>query len=206
MKRIVSGMIIIFLLMGMLALLYRVQRVEASGTIYIRADGSIDPPTAPISSVDNVTYTFADNINDSIVVERDNIVVDGAGCTVQGNGTGTGIDISGRNNVTITKMNIQNFSSGIHCNSTSLSIISRNNITNNEDGIEFESSSNNTISGNNITNNDDGIWLYSSSSNSVNENNIANKLDGIYLGFSSNVSIGKNNITNNNDGIGLRGE
>ena len=61
----------------MLTLAFNIQPVKASGTIYVRADGSIDPPDAPILTVDNITYTFAGNINDSIVVERDNIVLMG---------------------------------------------------------------------------------------------------------------------------------
>jgi len=39
----------------MLALAFNIQPVKASGSIYIRADGSIDPPTAPIFTMDNVT-------------------------------------------------------------------------------------------------------------------------------------------------------
>ncbi len=51
---------------------------QEQGFIYIRADGSIDPPTAPISTVDNITYTFTgDMFSDSIVIERDNIIVEG---------------------------------------------------------------------------------------------------------------------------------
>ena len=37
--------------------------VEASGTITIKADGSIEG-TTDIMTVDNVTYTFTANIND----------------------------------------------------------------------------------------------------------------------------------------------
>jgi hypothetical protein len=47
------------ILIGTLGLSFEVQGVEASGTIYIRADGSIDPPTAPITTANNVTYTLA---------------------------------------------------------------------------------------------------------------------------------------------------
>lgn len=54
-----------------------IQPVKANGTIYIRSYGSVEPPTAPICSKDNVTYYFTDNVFDSIVVEKDNIVVDG---------------------------------------------------------------------------------------------------------------------------------
>jgi len=42
------------LLVGMLNVAFNIERAKASGTIYIRTDGSIDPPTAPISTVDNV--------------------------------------------------------------------------------------------------------------------------------------------------------
>ena len=44
-----SGIILTLLLsISMLTLAFDIQPVKASGTIYIRADGSIDPPTAPI--------------------------------------------------------------------------------------------------------------------------------------------------------------
>ena len=86
MKRLFS---LIILSVLTLAFAPNVQPVKASGAIYIRADGSVDPPTAPISSVDNVTYTFTDNIYDEIVVERDNTVVDGSGYTLQGHGLDT---------------------------------------------------------------------------------------------------------------------
>ena len=89
-----------------------IQLVKASGTIYIRADGSIQGTTY-ISTIDNVTYTFTNDINDSIVVERDNIVVDGAGYALQGTGSGTGISLEGRSSVTIKNMTINEFGTGI---------------------------------------------------------------------------------------------
>jgi hypothetical protein len=47
-ERKVSGMILILLLTNVLFVMLDAPVVLASGTIYIRADGSIDPPTAPI--------------------------------------------------------------------------------------------------------------------------------------------------------------
>ena len=98
-----------------MGLSFNVQTVKASGTIYIRADGSIDPPIANITTVDNVTYTFTDNNYDSIVVERDNITVDGAGYTLQGTEApdSKGIYLSGRMNVTIRDIEIRKFWCGI---------------------------------------------------------------------------------------------
>jgi parallel beta-helix repeat protein len=228
-RRAVSGTMLILVLIGMLTLAFNIQQVEASGTIYIRADGSVEPDTAPISTVDNVTYTFTDNIYDEVVVERSNITIDGNGTTLQGSGSGNGFYCSGINNVTIKNTNIKNFSYGILLDSSSNNSIAGNNITaNNELGIWLYSSSNNSIAGNNATNswhgilldsssnnsivgnnitanNELGIWLYSSSNNSIVGNNItANNLYGIELHSSSNNSIAGNSITaNNGNGISL---
>ena len=144
MKRLLPTFMLVLLLVSMLTFSSNLQSVKASGTIYIRADGSIDPPTAPISSVDNITYTFTDNIYDEIVVERDNIVVDGAGYTVQGTGGGNGIDLTVRSNVTIKNTQIKKFFYGIWLYSSSNNIVG-NNITNNELGIWLEYSSGNSI-------------------------------------------------------------
>jgi len=196
----------------MMTLMATLPTVKAGGTIYIRADGSIDPSNAPISTVDNVTYTFTGDINDdSIVIERDNIVVDGAGYTLQGTpepyGRTKGIDVAGRSNVTIKNTNIQNYFSGIWLDSSSNNSISGNNITaNNVYGIGYVpsiylgASSGNSISGNKIANNWFGIYLNSSSNfNTISGNNITeNNAYAITLDSSSNYnSISGNNITNN---------
>jgi parallel beta-helix repeat protein len=168
---LVSSVWVLLMFVAVFSVVLKVSLVKGdSGTIYIRADGSIYPPTAPISTVDNVTYTIIDNLNESVVVERDNIVVDGAGHTVRGGGSGIGIDLSAKSNVTIKNMEIREFSLG----------------------IELNQSSNNTVSENNVTSNYLGIHLWSSSNNILSRNNITNKLAGIYLGFSPNNMIFQN--------------
>jgi peptide/nickel transport system substrate-binding protein len=149
--------------------------------IYIRADGSVDPDTAPISTVDNFTYTFTDNIYDEIVVERDNIVVDGAGYTLQGTEVpdSKGIYLSGINNVTIKNMEIKKF----------------------DFGIRLSTSSDNTIFGNTITNNDQGIHLFDSSNNIISENILTNNEGGIVLGISSNNKFYHNNFVDNTEQV-----
>ena len=222
----VSGIMLTLLLVGMLTLTFNIQPVKASGTIRIRADGSIEG-TTDISTVDNVTYTFTDNIfNQSIVVERDNIVVDGADYTLQGTGSGAGITLSGRSNITIKNIEIRAFHYGIFLLKSSNNIISGNKITNNSIvGIRFDSSPNNIISGNNITKNNqdgidlhdsdynsicgnnitanerDGIGLYSSDYNNMSGNTITNIVHGIFLSVSRINRITGNNIRNNKDGI-----
>jgi parallel beta-helix repeat protein len=172
--------LLIVILVGMLNVTFNVQRARASGTIYIRADGSVEG-TDKIVSSDNITYTLTGNINDSIVVERDNIVVDGAGYTLEGNRTG--IKLTSRSNVTIKNTEIRAF----------------------WDGIEVDYSLDITITENNITScQASGIYLYESSWNNISGNDITNDFYGIYLWYSSNNSIYRNNITNNDYGIWIQ--
>jgi parallel beta-helix repeat protein len=193
-------------------LAFNVQPVRASGTIYIRADGSIDPPTAPIFSADNITYTLTGNITadaDGIVIERDNIVLNGAGYTVTGSGSGNGTTLANRSNVTVNNMTMKNFDTGIYLYSSSGNALSGNNVTNNTIGIWLDfSCNNNVLSGNNATaNNGDGIVLESSNNNTLSGNNMTDNSDiasngvGIELGYSSNNSVFGNNLHSNDGGI-----
>jgi parallel beta-helix repeat protein len=149
------GMVLVLLFVGMLALAFNIHPVKASGTIYIRSDGSIYPSTANITTANNVTYYFTDDNYDEIVVERSNITIDGNGYTLQRSGweSGSGLSLHSVSNVTIRNTNIYGFGDGIYLNSASNNVISRNNITNNSDGIILEYSSNNSITENNITEN-----------------------------------------------------
>jgi parallel beta-helix repeat protein len=213
------------LLLVMLAFALGIRIVRADETIYIRADGSIEPLTAPITSLDNVTYTFTDNIYDSVVIERSNIIIDGGGYTVEGSGIGNGFSLYSISNVTIKNTNIRSFAYGIYLESTSQNTISENNITasdydgiglsdslnnsitrnkiiaNNWFGIGLYYSSNNSISWNNLTNNYDGIEFYDSSSNNISGNSIeANVYFGIEVYYSSNNHIFINRVANNEYG------
>ncbi|MCJ7783089.1 MAG: right-handed parallel beta-helix repeat-containing protein, partial [Desulfobacterales bacterium] len=204
MKRL-SVLVLVLILLGSLWLTHSIQPTKASGTIYIRADGSIDPPDAPVSTVDHVTYTLTGNINseaDGIVVERNNITIDGDGYTVQGSGVSDskGIDLTGRSNVTIRNMRITAFHYGIDLRSSSGNIISRNNLlTNLRDAIALGySSNNNNILENNIdAGNNAAIEIYSSSNNNtISSNNIENAAGGIYVGdYCTSNMISRNNLT-----------
>ena len=152
-------------------------------TIYVRPDGSIDPSAAPIE-LDGNTYTLTDSIvNNSIVIEKDSIEIDGAGYALQGPEllpAESGIYLAGRSNVTIRNMNIKEFRYGISLWSSSNSSISGNNITNNEHGVYlYYNSVNNTVSGNNITDNEYGVSIYYSPNNTVSHNNFLDNLNQV---------------------------
>jgi len=204
-RKTFSGLIFIALLTGILTSTINIQPVEASGTIYIRADGSIDPPTANITSADNITYYFTDNNYDELVVERSNIIIDGNGYILQSPGSEYGFNLTSINNVTIRNTEIKNFDYGVYLLDSAGNTVIRNNITaNTEYGAALAASHNNTFSQNNIINNEYGVWLYDSSNNTITGNNItANYWYGINLDYSSNNGISGNNITNNYLGIHL---
>jgi parallel beta-helix repeat protein len=194
------------LFMGIFSLTFDIQPVEAPyPIIYIRADGSIDPSTANITSLDNVTYTFTADINAHIVVEKNNTVVDGAGYTLQGVGGGTGIDLTYTNNVTLQNVKVTNFTNGIYLyHSSNNTVIGNTASSNNGHGIYLNSSSNNTVIGNTVSSNGfDGIYLNSSTNNAVTGNTFSNNYYGIRLWYSSNNAIIGNTVSNNDFGIRL---
>jgi parallel beta-helix repeat protein len=206
--RVIAGTVLTLLLTSMLPLVHGIQSVRPSENIYIRADGSIEG-TTDISTVDKVTYIFKHDIYQGIVVERDNILVDGASYALEGTyavESGNGIEISDRNNVTIKNVEIKEFSRGIWLSGSTNSNISGNTLTANSFyGIYLRRSSNNTISTNTIKNNEFGIYAYNSWGNRISGNTIENNDYGIWLyPYSSNNMICRNTITANSEvGVGL---
>jgi parallel beta-helix repeat protein len=206
MRSIITASMVTLVLVGTFIAASDVRLVRASGGIYIRADGSIDPPTANLTTYDNVTYTFTGHNHDSIVVERDHIVVDGADYTLQGDGayTSRGIDLTDRTNVTVQNTHINNFSCGLWLNGSSGIRISGNTLTNHQDGVSLDSSFGNIVSGNNVTANDfDGIYLRASHGNLISGNTITNNDDGVELYISSNNTIAGNTMKNRRTGVVL---
>ena len=207
-KRVVSGVLLILLLTSMLTLAFNIQPVKASGTIYIRADGSIDPPTAPILTVDNVTYILTGNIAsdaDGIIIERNNIVLDGAGYNIQG---GTypykGIALAHRTNATIQNLEVKACYMGISLDSSSGCMISGSNITNNTYGIYLINSSNNTIAENYMMADSYGIMLYLSSSTVIASNIVLDAYQAITVDNFNNVVV-NNVVSGNAFGISVDG-
>jgi hypothetical protein len=187
------------------------------GFIFIKPDGRIEPSTTPIQRIGAI-FTFTGNIYDPIVLERDNVVLNGAGHYLQGNGTGTpltqidshtgptiyqvgrdngiGINITS-SNVTVTDVHIVNWVVGIdgaYDNNT----IAGNSITNCEYGIKILGN-NYTIIGNYIGTNTEGIRL-SGSQTLIMRNNLTGNQIGLGI-YYSNHTIVENNLANVKDDI-----
>ncbi len=163
-------------------------------------------PTKSTVYIENDTVLSSD-INDTVEIISDNVTLDCAGYKIEGSGTGYGILLNGRTNVTITNCGITLFSNGIYLYYSSDNTLINNSASSNDYGIYLRSSidnvlTNNTASSNNIY----GIYLRSSSDNNVLTNNTAssNIFYGIYLYISSDNNVLTNNTAyNNNYGIYL---
>ena len=123
------------------------------------------------------TYTLTGNINCPIAILCNNIVLDGAGYSVQGNGVSAGIWLRYRSGLTIKNLNIKNFEYGIKFSYDRYS-----------QGKTVDC----TIVGNKITNNKYGMLITSSSQCYIADNYIAHNTYGVNM-QTSNGGIFRNN-------------
>ena len=173
--------------------------------IYIKQDGSIEPSTAPIQRNGN-TYSLTDNItNYAIIIQCDNIIVDGKGFTLQGRPSAS-IDWAitleqaamsvGRHNITIKNFNIKQFYMGIYAPFMSNSIITANTI-NCLNAVNLSPNcSNNQITNNKLISSDQdgggGVWIWGSS-NIITGNYIAKFHGGIEF-YEGEHNIASDNV------------
>ncbi|MEM3378524.1 MAG: NosD domain-containing protein [Candidatus Bathyarchaeia archaeon] len=183
MKQIMAVAVMLLLLTAALSSSLSHSSALTLPVIRILPDGNIDPPNVPIQRSGDL-YMFTDNIYARIVVDRDNLVIDGAGYTLHGNYNGTrtdswvvgqgpnqeynetaipwsiGIDLANKNrhNLTVMNLNIKNFYIGIYVWTT-----------------------NNTITNCAVTDCIVGILL-SGDSNNITENYIARNEQGVFFG------------------------
>jgi parallel beta-helix repeat protein len=154
------------------------------------------------------TYTLTGDITESIVIEKDSIVVDGAGYTVHGVGD-VGLDLSHRNNVTVRNFRVVGFLIGVSLNSSDNNSIRFNTVRNNTyAGIQLSSSDHNKVMNNIALNNKYGIRVVNSSDCDFCWNNVTkNAPVGVFLNSPSsaisNFVLLENEFSNNNVGLWL---
>jgi parallel beta-helix repeat protein len=157
---------------------------HASG-VFIRSNGSVSPPTAPIQRAGNV-YTFTGDISVGIAVQKSGVIIDGNGYQLIGGNSGTGFLLQNVNSVIIQNVNIQEFGYGFYLYNTNSSIITRNELTG--CGIVLtQSSCYNQIVENTVTG---GISLNFGNGNIV----INNDARYISIVFSTDITVQNNRI------------
>ena len=206
------NIIFITFLICSLILTNKIHTANTSGTIYIHADGLIDPHDAPISTIDNITYTCTSDIYEPIIVEKSAITIDGNGFKLQGTGSGTGLYLTTTTNIIVQNMKITQFRVGVYASSAVNITLTNNTIIGpshppdwNGNGIHLEGQGNNAINENYISHNQRGVFIYGPGGNNKISNNIfMTNLHAILLGSQcDNNTINDNLFTNNTDGIHL---
>ncbi len=113
--------------------------------IVIKADGRIDGTN--LIRYEEGVYKFTDDIHRTIVVQCDNILIDGEGYALQGDGSSVGIFLQSRNGIEIRNITISGFEIGIKFTwqyyytqpptDTTRNLLSSNTIANNTYGVAF---------------------------------------------------------------------
>jgi parallel beta-helix repeat protein len=182
-------------------------------TVTIDSHGAIVPASAPISQTGLSTYMLTgDLVSEKLVIQIDGITVNGAYHRIIGNGagSGTGIELSNRQNENINHLEVSNFDYGIN-----VSYANNNNLLFDNfsqcsiDGVLLCNSSANAISHCNVWQDQAyGVTVENSSSfNTLTSNNIYSCGVGIHIVESWNNTITKNlshsNSVLNGNGYGI---
>lgn len=158
-----------------------IQQVFAQSSVteivYIQSDGSVSSSTnstVPLEQSGNV-YTFTGDMSVySLVVQRSDIIIDGAGFSLQGEGE-VAIDITSVGSITIQNLDMHgSFNYGIYISQSSFNKIIDNTISGNGIGIRIYNSTQNTLTGNTIQNNNMGLELWLTSENLLQNNVLDN--------------------------------
>lgn len=191
---------------------------ELPTPIYIRGDGTIEGGAGALQRTGNV-YTFVRDIDETIEIQKDDVILDGNGFTLTkplevntaGLMTPVGwfpsIRISNRDNIIIMNITFDKCYTGISVENSSNIVIIQNTIRNGNEGIYVMSSTNCSIIGNEIVDHSHtGLSLRDSSFLNIAYNTISrNRGHGGWIAVSySNIS--RNDVSYNtapNGGIGL---
>jgi len=214
-RKFACWILLLLLITSMVALSFNIQSVTAIETICIRPDGTIDPSSAPIQR-DGDIYTLTGDIemtpdSNGIVIEKDNVVLDGAGYTLNcSGGYAASVGVCGGNNVTFRNMVISDCVEAFRLSGASHNRILRNAITRCFIGIYLiHSARYNVVCENTILHTDHAVYIEGSSNNSIIGNNLSEAAPWMgataltIVRGSSNNTISGNNIADNEYGIWL---
>jgi len=190
--------VVITLLTALLLASAQPIKAQTPLNIHINSDGSIrgTEGTNDIFREGNV-YTLKNDVKGSIVVEKDGIVIDGAGFTLSGDGKGSGIitslktDTTGYGNIKVKNLKLTAFASGISfssggnvvqdCVITSCfygialssysNTLSGNTLSNNTFGVQFIYAQGNVLTNNRFNNNSQPLWFEGYWTNSIDSSN-----------------------------------
>ena len=192
-------LILVFLLLCSSSIFLLTRMVAADPSIYdddftILANGEIDPPTAPVTTLDNVTYTLTRNasLGSGITIFRSNIIFDGATYTIDAEGAYSfGLKLDKVSNVTVKNLNSRK-TEEVWLANTSDCVLVDNNFTDCHRGFYIVDSTNVTLVQNTMENTRFGEVIGDSITHYLHVIDTSNTVDGkpvYYLTNQRNLTI-----------------
>ena len=138
--------------------------------------------------INTKTCTLTTDLNDFIVINSNNIILDGNNYQIIGSDAGIGVIIDYWKNITVKNLKIQNFAYGIYIFNSKNNLITNNIISSNsQTGVILFNSHNNTVTENEISDNQTSgleIWyFFLMSDNKIYHNNFINNGYQIYATY-----------------------
>jgi len=182
------------------------------------ADGNIN--RCPCELPDSGAYTMDSNLvsNGSCIMMttfNSNAIVDCEGHSITGNGSDTGVIISGASGASVRNCVISNFSTGISLVSADSNMLNNNTLRNNPNGVVLSGSNGNTISNSTASACETAIRVSTSNNNAIanntasacgtmiylstaNSNLITNNTASAYTDYAVSLDTASNNTISNN--------
>jgi parallel beta-helix repeat protein len=208
-KQIVKNKVVKFIVIVWLLSLASGGMVQAQGPPLVIRDDATGGDCQLIGTWGPSTKvcTLTTNVNGTIQIDNDNLILDGNGYTITGSGSGQGVYLASRTGVTVRNLTIENFYDGILLDLSNSNTLIGNTISNsNHAGIYLQRSNSNELIENaaSSTYGGSGIWLWLSRSNLVSDNTTSSNRDfGVFVDrYSDNNSLIGNNTSD--DLIGIR--
>jgi parallel beta-helix repeat protein len=202
MKRILLPCLLMLVLLTAICL-FPLPPAESLGSgpkVYIHADGSIQGTSSIQRNGD--TYTLTGDVAGSLIIEKDNVVIDGAGHTVTG-ASGRGIDLSHRHGVTVknTKVTLEggytiNLEAAEDCMLIGNTLTGTASLMLGPLAINFLHSQRITVKDNTITNFSEALSLRASSGHTITGNTLTDGFSGISIENTTGCVFRNNNLRN----------
>ncbi len=157
MKKLSAAFILTLLVLTLFAPFFVNPASAGDGNVII-SSGGVSPDTG-IFIKDGNTYTLTSDFEGAITVDGNDIIVNGAGHTVEGTGSGNGVSISSKTGVTIANLTVTSYSNGVYLSSSSNCKIIGNTITHAGMAIRTEGSTYANITSNAISDCTSGMYI-----------------------------------------------
>jgi parallel beta-helix repeat protein len=152
-------------------------------TIFLSDSGWSDPGVGTWDSVTK-TGTLTQDLTQTIQIDSDGITLDGAGHFVSGSGSGYGVYLYKKTDITINNLNINNFSYGIYAFYAPNITLINNTVSNCSYGIELSSSGGSTMRSNTMSSNTYNLAVEGEYNNDI---DIGNTVDGRPVYYVMNI-------------------